>query len=169
MPNHKCRIIEIRSGSFDNAVHLKNMSNIPFVAECIGDVMGVALIGMGIHSHIDPVYGQPETRTILRYLPLMSCIGARDFGFLDVTKQNSVCFPVVCGRNITLGLTVLMLSWQGKRRAMGTVFIGAIAAGISDSWTCWRNNSARWRNHAVGTATTAVLGWCLLQPNSRRG
>ena len=124
--------------------------------------MEVALIVMGFHSHIVPVYGQIRMCSRLRYLLLMSYIGARDFGFLYMTEQNSVCFPVVGGRNITLGLTVLMLSWQGERRAIGTVFMCAMAASVSDIWTCWRNKSECWRNHAVGTVITAVLGWCLL-------
>ena len=49
-----------QSESESNQYNLKT-PEVAYAAECVGNVLGVALIGMGIRAHIDPVNGEQES------------------------------------------------------------------------------------------------------------
>ena len=59
--------------------------------------------------------------------------GARHFGIPSADARTSLVFPVVGGRNITMALSVLALSMNGQRQAVGIVMGSCISAGISDA------------------------------------
>jgi hypothetical protein len=60
------RIVVARGGLFVAIRERKQplpckMPEVAYVAECVGNVIGVALIGMGIRAHINPVDGENKS------------------------------------------------------------------------------------------------------------
>ena len=81
-----------------------------------------------------------------------------------MNEQTAVVFKAVGGRDLCLGLTMTVLSYQGERRALATVFGCSLAAGLSDAWTCWQHGPQNsWRSHAIGCVITVALSWSLME------
>ncbi|KAK2604573.1 hypothetical protein N8I77_007490 [Diaporthe amygdali] len=57
---------------------------------------------------------------------------APHFGIPDATKEMLFMWPAAAGRNIAAGLAVLILSFDGQRRALGILIMCWSLVGFAD-------------------------------------
>ena len=137
------------------------MSDHGYIVDNIARVFGILLLGLGVQAHLRPLEGnvssQPDCESLSRLMPT----GAKDFGLPDITVERARLFPVVGGRNMTLALSVLVLSFRGHREAVGIVMGSSIAAGMSDAWVCWQAKG-NWQKHLWACVVAGGLSWTLI-------
>lgn len=87
---------------------------------------------------------------------------AKAFGIPQANEQNVLCFPMACIRTAKIGLSILALSFQGQRKAAGTVLaLVGLVAGPSDAWMCWENGGPQWKVHLMASALCGTVGWMM--------
>jgi hypothetical protein len=89
--------------------------------------------------------------------------GAKQFAGSAITSSDrAFLYPIIGGRNIALGLSLVALSLQGQRKAVGTVFACSAVIGMVDSWFCYKHGSEKWLGHAIGSSIGLPLTWLFL-------
>lgn len=68
------------------------------------------------------------------------------------------------GRNLASGLTMLALYWQQMPKALGTMLLCTVAAGVVDTVVTsrWGTKQKAW-GHAIGTTILGLTGWALMK------
>ncbi|KAK5738047.1 hypothetical protein LTR17_006290 [Elasticomyces elasticus] len=121
------------------------MTDFVYLADIASRVLGCGIFSLGVYSQFNAVEG------------------ARAFGGDGVANEKQATFvPIVFARNIAIGLAIMILGYQGERKAVGTILSCVVVTGVIDVGWCVQHGSSKLGQHAVGTAVIAGLGWMLL-------
>ncbi|KAL8722004.1 MAG: hypothetical protein Q9225_001440 [Loekoesia sp. 1 TL-2023] len=79
---------------------------------------------------------------------------------------NSAALPFISfagARNLSSGLTMLTLLYTGQRKAVGTLLMCGVVAGMTDAWISAKYNAAKGKavGHAVMASVLGALGGAL--------
>lgn len=140
------------------------------IADVATPLAGCAVIGLGVFSQLKPIEGMSTrsshtnlgvtNRTIKHFILTARATGARRFGGNGVADEKLATFvPLLFARNITIGLTILLLSLQGQRKALGTLLGCLLITGLIDMRWCLKHAPGKLGTHAVGTVMFVTLGW----------
>ncbi len=96
-------------------------------------------VGGGIYSLINPV-------------AFSDALG------IPFTSPSSPAVPFVSfegGRNLTSGITIFTLLYNGQRKALGLVLMSGVVTSMVDAWICTRYGSKEGK--AVGHVVVGIL------------
>lgn len=88
----------------------------PTYLKVIAGIIGIALIGSGLHGVFNPSHM------------------ARVFGVIDVSRDMTVFYPGIGGRNLSAGLAVWTMLLYGQYRAMGMFLLCWMCTGLADTY-----------------------------------
>lgn len=86
------------------------------ICNIITAIAGTALIGSGLYGVVSPANM------------------ARQFGVIDVTKDMTVFYPGVGGRNFTAGLFVWWMKLTNQPKPLGAFLVCLMCTGIADTY-----------------------------------
>lgn len=92
------------------------MMSVRSILNTVIPVIGTALVGSGLYGVFSP-----------------EKMG-RAFGVIDVTKDMTVFYPGIGGRNLAAGLAVWSLFMTGQRKALGTLLLCWDVVGVVDTY-----------------------------------
>ncbi|KAK3070686.1 hypothetical protein LTR53_010029 [Teratosphaeriaceae sp. CCFEE 6253] len=122
------------------------MTDYMYIADVFTRILASAIIGVGVFALFKPVEG------------------ARQFGGDGVADYRHTTFVTpLFARNISIGLSILLLSLQGERKAVGTILGTIVLVGFADLWWCLEYARSRLVTHAVGTVMFGGLSWVMLR------
>lgn len=110
-------------------------------------IAGCALIGSGLYGIISPTNM------------------ARQFGVIDVSKEMTVFYPGIGGRNLTAGLFVWWMKLTNQPKPLGAFLTCLMCTGIADTYLLlkhWEPVDTSWF-HIFNTVVAGVVGTSLLQ------
>ena len=116
------------------------------ICTIITAILGCALIGSGLYGIISPT------------------TMARQFGVVDITKDMTVFYPGIGGRNLTAGLFVWTMKLTNQPKPLGAFLICLICTGITDTYLLsnhWAPVDPVW-GHVFITCVAGVVGHSLL-------
>lgn len=104
--------------------------------------IGTALLGSGLYGLVSPANM------------------ARIFGVVNVTRDMTVFYPGVGGRNFAAGLAVWWMTLAGQRKALGMFLTCWMCVGFADTYLLlvhYDEVDTVWL-HVFNTCVLAVLG-----------
>lgn len=119
----------------------------PKYLQAITGIIGTALIGSGLHGVFNPAHM------------------ARVFGVVDVTRDMTVFYPGVGGRNFAAGLAVWTLLLNRQYRSIGMLLLCWMWVGIVDTYLLlihYEEVDTVWL-HVFNTFLIATVGLQLLK------
>lgn len=117
------------------------------VCDSITAVAGTALIGSGLYGLISPA-GM-----------------ARRFGVVNVTKDMTVFYPGIGGRNLGAGLFVWWAKYNNQPKALGAFLLCIICNGLADTYLLLKHDGevdTVWL-HVFNIGVAAATGISLLR------
>ena len=97
-------------------------------------------------------------------LPAIQLFGLNPHASASLAPSSLVPFITVFGgRNLAIGLAMLVFYWQGMHEAMGTVLICCTVSGAVDTvvMSLW-GMEGKALGHGVGSLVLGLTGWALL-------
>lgn len=101
---------------------------------------------------------------IVSPLPAIQLFGLDPYSLASPSPTSLVPFITIFGgRNLAVGLAMLVFYWQGMYRAMGTVLICCTVSGAVDTvvMSVW-GMEGKALGHGVGCLVLGLTGWGLL-------
>lgn len=122
------------------------MSTLSSVIDIVTGIAGCALIFSGLRGIINPA-GM-----------------ARTFGVVKVTRDMTVFYPGLAGRNLGMGIAVWWLKILGERRSLGVLVCCLLCNGFSDTYLLLTHHADvdNVPLHVFNTCVGAVVGPLLL-------
>ncbi|KAK4687797.1 hypothetical protein P7C73_g2321, partial [Tremellales sp. Uapishka_1] len=103
--------------------------------------IGLALVGSGTYGVLYPLKS------------------AHGFGIVNAKLPETLFYPGLAGRNLSVGLAVLALTSMRDRKALGTVLLCWMCTGFADTYICLTEPDVvnTWI-HVMNTGILAVTG-----------
>lgn len=117
------------------------------ICNIITSIGGCALIGSGLYGVISPANM------------------ARQFGVIDVSRDMTVFYPGIGGRNLTAGLFVWWMKLTDQPKPLGAFLVCLMCTGTADTYLLlkhWEAVDQVWI-HVFNTCVAGVVGSSLLQ------
>lgn len=144
------------------------MPDIATSADLLSRILASSHIALGLVSIFYPGKGPHLHQLLLCSHLTLTHIGAVNYGLPSHHHSNnlpevSVLAPAIGGRQIGVGISMLVFSFAVDRHAVGVLAACSMLTKAVDVGTCFfRYPGADWMRHLIGMMVDGALAWALL-------